>query len=363
MDIAQRIDAAVDAALGRRIVGCVILVSRRGEPVHSRTAGFADREAGRRMQEDAIFRLASVTKPIVAAAALRLIDQGRLTLDDPVARHLPFFTPPAPGGGTAEMTIRHLLTHTSGLTYDTVPPDVSAGIIGPEIPLQENLRRLARHPLAFAPGTAWGYGTSIDVLGGVVEAITGTTLGEAVADLVTGPLGMADTIFGVTDPARLAKPYGDSDPPHPMGEPETLTRADGTSTTFSPGRIFISQPQSGGAGMAGSAADVLRLLEGLRAGPFLTDATRAAAFANQIGDLPRRPGDAGKRFCLLGALMADPAAAGSPAPAGTVDWGGVWGHHWIIDPGSGTTVVTCTNTAFEGCNGAFRDEITQAVFG
>ena len=87
-----------------------------------------------------------------------------------------------------------------------------------------------------------------------------------------------------------------------------------------------------------------------------------AALANQIGTLPRRASDAGKRFSLLGAYLQDPAAAKNPCPAGTVDWGGAWGHNWVIDPINKITIVVCTNTTFEGCNGPFREEILDAIY-
>ncbi len=85
--------------------------------------------------------------------------------------------------------------------------------------------------------------------------------------------------------------------------------------------------------------------------------------ANQIGTIALRGKDAGKRFGYLGAVTVDPAAAQTALPVGAVDWGGAWGHNWVIDPASGTSVVVCTNTAFEGCNGPFRDEVIGAVFG
>ena len=94
----------------------------------------------------------------------------------------------------------------------------------------------------------------------------------------------------------------------------------------------------------------------------LEPATVAEALKNQIGDLPRRPSDAGKRFSLIGAVIADRAAARTPCPVGTVDWGGAWGHNWIVDPVNRLSIVVCTNTAFEGCNGPFRDEIRDAVY-
>src|SRR5690348_16049956 len=165
MSLNQRVDAAIDAALGKRVVGCVVLVHEDGKPVYARAAGFADREAGTPVHEDTIFRLASVTKPIVAAAALKMIDLGLLSLDDPVTKYLPFFTMKAPDGTVPVITVRHLLTHTSGIAYDKIPDDVSRGSDPkPLFPLEENLRRLARGTLAFRPGENWAYGMSIDVL-------------------------------------------------------------------------------------------------------------------------------------------------------------------------------------------------------
>ena len=110
--------------------------------------------------------------------------------------------------------------------------------------------------------------------------------------------------------------------------------------------------------MAGTAGDVMRLLEGLRGG-FLSEHLRAQAFANQVGGL--RAG--GKGFGYLGAVTLDPVAAGTAMPVGAVDWGGAWGHNWVVDCRSRTVIVVCTNTVFEGCNGPFREEVVQAVFG
>ena len=352
-----RLDAVIDAALGDRIVGCVVLVQQGGREVYARAAGLADREAGRGMDRDAVFRLASVTKPVVAACALRMVDLRLLGLDDPVTRFLPGFRPLCPDGSEAVILLRHLLSHTSGLYYGGVG-DYSRGLAGPLLSFDENLRRMGEEHLLFAPGTGWEYGVSIDVLGGVLAAVNGSDLAGVVARYVTGPLGMVDTLFGVSDALRLAQPYHDGPPPVRM-EGEVWTG----ETLFSVPRIFeAGAPQSGGAGMAGTADDVMRLLEALRGG-FLTPELRQQAFANQIGTLPRRATDAGKRFSFLGAVVVDPEAAGTEMPAGAVDWGGAWGHNWVVDLGSETTVVCCTNTTFEGCNGPFREEVAKAVFG
>ena len=346
----DQLDRVIEAALGSRIVGCVVLVRQGGHEVYARAAGLADREAGRAMALDAVFRLASVTKPVVAACVLRMVDLGFLRLDDPVTRFLPDFRPRNPDGSEAVITIRQLLTHTSGLTYGG-GGDFPRGLSGPLIALDEVMRRLAAEPLMFAPGTGWEYGMSIDVLGAVVAAVNGSDVAGAVARYVTGPLGMVDTVFGVSDVARLAVPYHDGPPPIRMEGEVTFSE-----TPFSVPRIFQDAPQSGGAGMAGTAGDVMRLLEALR-GDFLSAGLRAAAFANQIGDLPR---EAGKRFGYLGAITV---AAGAVMPVGAVDWGGAWGHNWVVDRASGTTIVVCTNTTFEGCNGPFREEVARAVFG
>lgn len=364
MSIVERVNAAVNAALGQRIVGCVILINRDGQEIYARAAGLADREANRPMQRDAIFRLASVTKPIVATTILRMLDLGLIGLNDRVTRYLPWFTPRNPDGSVADIRIRHLLSHTSGLTYGNLPDDASGGLSGVVNSLTETLHNIARVPMAFAPGTGWDYGMSIDVLGGVLAAINGSNVEDATSRYVTGPLGMTDAHFYVTDPARLTVPYGDGSPPVRMSDPYTVPGIDGGDTTFSPSRIFNpAAPQNGGAGMAGTADDVMKMLEVYNGRPGLLEAgTVAVALANQIGDLPRRPQDAGKRFGFLGAVLEDPVAAKNPCPIGTVDWGGAWGHNWVVDPVNRMTIVVCTNTTFEGCNGPFRDDILRAVY-
>jgi CubicO group peptidase (beta-lactamase class C family) len=362
MGLQERVDAAIDAALGQRIVGCVVLLRQGGVETYARAAGLADREYHEPMRRDGVFRLASVTKPVVAAAALRMADLGLIGLDDAVTRFLPAFQPRSPDGVVRPILIRQLLSHSSGLTYGG-GGDYARGLSGPSISLAENMARLAAEPLVFAPGTGWEYGMSIDVLAAVIAAVNGSDVAAAVARYVTGPLAMSDTMFAVSDVARLVHPYADGTPPRRMREPEVVVGEDGSETVFSFARIFDkTAPQSGGAGMAGTADDVMRLLEALR-GDFLAPATREAAFANQIGDLPRRAKDAGKRFGFLGAVVEDPVAARTALPKGAVDWGGAWGHNWVVDRASETTLVVCTNTAFEGCNGPFREEVIRAVFG
>jgi CubicO group peptidase (beta-lactamase class C family) len=365
VSLKERVDAAIDAAIGAHIVGCVVLVHQGGKRVYGRVAGFADREAGIPVREDTIFRLASVTKPIVAATALKMIDLGLLSLDDPVTKYLPFFTMRASDGSVPTITIRHLLSHTSGISYAKIPDDVSRGSDPKDLmPLEENLRRLARGELAFKPGEGWAYGMSIDVLGGVVGAINGniSDVESAVMKYVTGPLAMTDTRFGVTDPARLAVPYGNGDDvPFRMAEPQLIV-SPGGSSLMSPKRIFQRDaPQSSGSGMAGTAGDFMKLLDAVVVGNLLKPQTRDAAFSNQAGSYftGRRPGE---QFGYLGAVITDAKAAGWPRN-GLIRWGGVWGNNWALDPKTTTIVVAYTNTMWEGSDGPFRDDIRDAVFG
>jgi CubicO group peptidase (beta-lactamase class C family) len=363
--IEGRLDRVIDAAIaGGGIVGTVVLVAEDGELVYARAAGFADREAGLPTQLDTIFRLASVTKPMVAAATLALAEAGVLSLDDPVTRFLPDFRPRLADGSEAVITIRNLLTHTSGLIYGYPPEaDISEGLDKPGRGMAENLAKIGAHPLAFAPGSAWNYSVSIDVLGGLLEKATGKSLPEIVADKVTGPLGMADTAFSVADLSRLAKAYADGTPPVVMAPFQVVARDD-IAFGFAPDRILdpASFP-SGGAGMAGTAVDFLTFLEAIRKGgaPILSDASLALLSSNALGDIDM--GRPGVGFTHGWSIVLDPIMAETPASPGSWRWGGVYGHDWLVDPARRLSVVSFTNTAVEGCIGDYPKAITRAVYG
>src|SRR5215217_8087827 len=149
--VQQAIDAVVDKALtAGRVVGAVVLVRHHGEPIYALAAGYADREAAIPMALDTVFRWASLTKPVVAATALALMERGRLDLDDPVTRFLADFEPRLPDGSAPPINVRHLLTHTAGLAYPSLAADdpyvaagVSDGLAHPGMSMQENLRRIA----------------------------------------------------------------------------------------------------------------------------------------------------------------------------------------------------------------------------
>ncbi len=372
-EASSRIDAAIDQALTeQRLVGAVVLVSHDGKLVYQRAAGLADREAKRPMQISTVFRLSSVSKPIVSAAALALVDQGKLSLEDPLTKWLPDFRPKLASGQAPAITVRQLLTHTSGLGYKFAEKPgtayykagVSDGLDELRISLDENLRRLASAPLFGRPGEAWRYSISIDVLGAVVEKASGKELPQAVAELVTQPLTMRDTAFWAKEPSRLAAAYHNAKPaPERMSDPFSVPFGEGGRMTYSPSRALDAKAYpSGGAGMVGTAPDLMRLLEAVRTGgkPILNAATAASVMRNHIGSL-MGPGP-GVGFGFGGAVVVDPAAAQTPQSAGTWHWGGVYGHTWFVDPARKLTVVAFTNTAPEGLWGKFTTDLRDAVY-
>jgi CubicO group peptidase (beta-lactamase class C family) len=366
--VQQAIDAVVDEVLeAGRVVGAVVLVRDHGEPVYARAAGYADRETAIPMALDTVFRWASLTKPVVAATALALMEHGRLDLDDPVTRFLPDFEPHMLDGSAPRISVRHLLTHTAGLGYPSLALDdpyvaagVSAGLDQPGMSMQENLRRIASAPLYFPPGSAWRYSVATDVLGAIIAVVRGTSLADAVANYVTDPLRMLDSGFVVREPARLAVPYADGNPRAVrMGEPHRVEEL-----VFSPARAFDQRSfQSGGGGMVGTAGDFMTFLETLRTGgaPILTRETVQLASRNQVGSL-REQEEPGWGFGFLSAVLTDADRAGSPAHVGTLSWGGVYGHSWFHDPAAELSVVGLTNTALEGCMGSFPADVQASIY-
>jgi CubicO group peptidase (beta-lactamase class C family) len=375
--LAERVDAVLSRALdAQRLVGAVVLIARDGQLVYHRAAGLADRESRAPMREDTLFRLASVTKPIVSTAAMVLVAQRKLSLDDDVTRWLPDFRPALPDGRVPAITVRQLLTHTAGLGYRFAEADangpyaragVSDGLDGAAITLGENVRRIAGVPLLYAPGTSWTYSVALDVTGALIEAVSGMPLADAVDALVLRPLGVRDTAFVALDPARLATPYvNDTPQPHRLAENETARAVEGiVGVTYSPARALDAQAfASGGAGMVGRASDVLHVLDTLRAGG---GALLPAALVDEMGrvqtgnlDLPDRPGVG---FGIGFSVLRDPRAAASPESPGTWRWGGVYGHSWFVDRARGLTVVSLSNTLYEGMNGQYTIDLRDAVYG
>jgi CubicO group peptidase (beta-lactamase class C family) len=358
------------------IVGANIIVAQHGNVILRYASGYADRETGRVVTEKTMFRLASMTKPIVSAAALALVEQGILHLDKPIVKWLPYFTPRLNDGEAPVITLRHLLTHTSGLSYGFLSNDnepyrkygVSDGIDETVLSLEDNLRRLVSVPLQFKPGTSWCYSLATDVVGAIMESACGKPLPEIVEQYVTGPLGMADTKFFVKDTSRLAKAYADDGEgrvPRPMGIADTVMLPGCGPIRYAPGRITNPQAYpSGGAGMVGTAEDYIKFLEAIRKGgaPILSKESVRLLTEDMVQGFDVAAAGPGFGFGMGFAVVRNSVQANTPRYPGSFEWGGVYGTKMFVDPEAGLSVVMLTNTALHGLIGPFPANITRAVY-
>jgi CubicO group peptidase (beta-lactamase class C family) len=374
----KRLDSVTEAAISSgKIVGSVILIAQSGTIIYQATSGFADRENGKSVAADTIFRFASMTKALVSTAAMVLREKGAFALDDLVTRYLPTFEPKYRSNTVCEITLRQLLSHTSGLAYGFVlPPNnepyaslgISDGIDNPGISLDENLRRLAGAELLFQPGTAFLYSLATDVIGAVLETVSNQPLAQVVKTHVTGPLGMADTDFVIRDRSRFACAYADASNPGEVARlmPDCLElrKADAGIVHYAPVRAFDeSAYHSGGAGMVGTAPDYLKFLEAMRKGgaPILSHDSVKLMTEDQIPHL--LVGEPGLGFGLGFGVVRDPIAAATSKNVGSFGWGGIYGTTYWVDPLAELSVVALTNTALEGVDGNFRSDVINAVYG
>jgi CubicO group peptidase (beta-lactamase class C family) len=345
--------ARIDRSLQRyvdenRVAGAVALVLRDGQPVYERAVGWSDKEAGRRMTTDTIFRIASQTKAITSVAILTLAEEGRLTISDPVSRTIPQFakTTVAAGGSVVPakraITIRDLLTHTAGISYGTEPAVASqyeAKGLGPaagfgwytadkDEPVCSTMERLATLPFVAQPGEQWVYGYNTDILGCVVERASGMPLDVFVRTRITEPLRMTDTQFflSAAQRNRLAAVYASGDagitraPEGPRGQGNYV---DGPRRSF-----------AGGAGLLSTARDYGRFLEMIRRGGeldgvrILSSRSVKLMTTNQVGTLHSA---AGLGFGL-GFQTTDRYGANGMDSEGAFGWGGAYGTVYRVDP-------------------------------
>jgi CubicO group peptidase (beta-lactamase class C family) len=279
----ERIGAAVQRNIDdKRIAGAVTLVLRRGQVAWFKAQGMADREAGKAMRPDSMFRICSMTKPITSVAVMMLYEEGHFLLEDPVSKYLPefknakVFVQPATGEAysipaTHEISIRDLLRHTSGLTYQwnsVLGPlyknaNVASGLLQYDGTIEESVKRLAGVPLLFNPGDSWEYGLSVDVLGRLVEVISGKPLDEFLRERIFTPLGMKDTYFYPPNDKvdRLAAVYT-------YYADKGLNRFPDTPITEGPFSYSADYPYrgpkklfSGGAGLVSTAEDYARFCQ------------------------------------------------------------------------------------------------------
>jgi len=290
----ERITAKVQQTIEeKRIAGAVTLVARHGKVVYFKSQGSLDREANKPMRNDAIFRICSMTKPITSVAVMMLYEEGKFLLEDPVSKYLPEFKNPKvfvkPTDGrdpytipaAREITIRDLLTHTSGLTYEWngtlgekyKAAHVASGLLQYDGTIEDNVKHLASVPLLFSPGAKWEYSLGIDVLGRLVEVTSGMPLDQFLQKRIFEPLGMKDTYFYLPDNKveRLAVAYTYYDGKGLQRFPDTPIAEGpfGYSADYpyrGPKKLF-----AGGAGLSATAADYYRFCQMMLAGGKLGD--------------------------------------------------------------------------------------------
>lgn len=332
--------------------GTLTFIARHGQPVHLDTYGFADLEAQKPLTPDTIFRIYSMTKPITSVAVMMLHEQGHFLLQDPIAKFIPAFddTKVLVGRGfqgpefappRTPITIRHLLSHTAGLSYgfheDTLIEEQyrQAKFHEADLSNEERANKIAGLPLVFHPGEGWRYSVATDVLGRLVEVVSGQSLGDYLQAHIFEPLGMVDTGFWAAPAAvdRLAANYK-------VGENGRLCVSDAPAqSTFARPRANMS----GGGGLVSTLRDYFRFtqcllnggrLDGVR---LLSPRTVRLMVANHLPDhlLPFGVGPNllwGHGFGLGFRVVLDPGQAGFLSSAGEYGWSGAAKTYFWIDP-------------------------------
>jgi CubicO group peptidase (beta-lactamase class C family) len=348
----------------RRLSGVSALISRRGRVVDDFCIGDADLERHQPLRSDHIHRVHSNTKLITAVMTLMLVDEGRVSLEEPIKRWIPGFaaTRVLRAGAKSlddteplacDITVRHLLTHTAGLSHGVFDPGTmiydayaASGVRRQDCSTAMIAERLPALPLLFQPGEGWEYSMAPDVLARLVEIVTGRSYIEALRQRLFDPLGMVDTGYVLREDqvSRMAALYGGNvaDPDEPG-----LRRLDDLPW---PGAHLTRVPREAGAsGLFSTQADMLALLSRLlpgSGGP-LADATLAEMFRDQLpprlsvqflqsGPMPALG------FGLAGAVTRRPFALQPNTPVGELQWGGVAGTHWAVSPATQEILVLMT---------------------
>lgn len=351
----ERIGAVIEGWMAEdRMVGAVGLLARRGKIGYFETFGLRDRESGAPMRKDTIFRIYSMSKPVTSVGLLLLYEEGRLKLNDPVARYLPELADREVGVVTEDpdtgvksvsrvpaerdITVRDLMRHTGGLTYgsfgDTEIDRLyrEAGIFAQEDTLADMVAKLGTLPLLYQPGAVWHYSVSTDVLGRLIEVLSGLPLDRFFEERIFGPLGMVDTGFYVPEEkrGRLAAIYS------PGSEDDATLVPAGAGVS----RDYLRPPTlfSGGGGLVSTATDYLRFaqmllnegeLDGRR---LLSRKTVELMTRDHLGEIPMLWRSAGYGFGLGVAVCLDPGRVGETGSVGAYYWGGAAQTLFWVDP-------------------------------
>lgn len=355
-----RLDTLVQTAIDEGVVaGAVILVKRHGQVAYHGAFGLANTATGETLEPDDLFRIASMTKAITSLGVMMLFEEGRFLLDDPVGDYLPSFDKTfevvqstedgyelVPANGP--ITIRQLLTHTSGLSYRFMNLEpisrlyteagISDGLAGETVLLADFVRTLAEQPLAHHPGQAWTYGLSTDVLGRLIEVVSGQTLDRFMAERIFAPLGMEDTYFEVP-PAKRHRVVA----VHRRADDGALQPIPDGRVEDGPVLYDVAYPYDGqtgylcgGAGLTSTAGDYARFLQMLLNGGeldgqrLLGRKTVELMTSNQVGHLDESAfGAAG---FTLGFRLDHGPEGGQIQSANSLGWGGFWNTDFWFDP-------------------------------
>ncbi|WP_417513396.1 serine hydrolase domain-containing protein [Minwuia sp.] len=379
---------ALDDLIGQyvsdgRLAGAMACVADSSGVRHLVMDGVQDRETGRPTRRDTIFRIFSMTKPMTGVAVMMLRDEGHLTLDDPISGFIPGFArmqimddDGALSEATTPITIRHLLTHTSGLTlplsYDGPLTEhyKANGLEGMRSSgtMEEVIGKLASMPIAFEPGTRWNYSMGQEVLGRLVEVVSGQPFDQFLRQRIFEPLGMADTGFHV--PADKVNRFCSVYPAPDKGENPPLDRWDSSR--------FLSPPDfpSGGGGLVSTVDDYLAFARMLAEGGkgILAPETIAEMRSNHLPEgadmaamgVTEFSGDrwSGFGFGLTMSTMVDAGAAGSRGPAGEYGWSGAAGTFFFNNPELDVTAILMTQympSKAYPIRRAFRDAVYRGL--
>jgi len=378
----QQVDALVKRHLdAKSFSGAVTLVARNGRIAQLKAYGFAELESKKPMQTDNMFRIMSMTKPIVGTAIMMMMEEGKVRLTDPVSKFIPELkgmqvavaqpgpAAPAAAGTTAEpryytvpadheFTVRELLTHTSGLVSGTFSGAANRKVaLKGQESLSDYLPRLAQTPLEFQPGTRWAYSAQagFDVLLHIVEITSGMQADQFLKTRLFDPLGMKDTFYYPVENPRLAGRYD--------RQPDGTLRRNTSTPNFLNGRYF-----GGGGGLASTAEDYFQFAQmlldgGQRNGKrFLSPrAVEMMASVMASDTLPgRQPGEA---FGLSMRVVNNPAARNTAVSQGTFGWSGAYGTHFWIDPKEKVIGVLMAQTPNQEIRGDFENAVAFSVLG
>jgi CubicO group peptidase (beta-lactamase class C family) len=365
-----------------KIPGAVMLIQQHGTPVYYQCFGVRDVVGQQPMTPDTIFRLYSMSKPITSVAIMMLVEEGRVSLDDPIEKYIPAFAGAKVGVDRLDdkgqptltleplrrsITIEDLLRHTSGITYGIYGDDparrryAAADLFNGDFDNAELADRIAHLPLAEQPGTLWDYGHSTDILGRVIEVVSGKSLLEFERERLLDPLGMKDTAFYATDPAEQSR----------IAEPMPNDRNVLPVVGIRDPRL-IRRSESGGAGMIGTIVDYAKFAQMLLNGGtldgrrYLSAKTLALMTTDHIGpqsgvarDRYYFPGDAsgfGLGFAVRTKLLPN-----EPGPIGEYRWDGVAGTFFWIDPTDDMFVIFMAQTPTQ--RGRIQSELRKLVYG